>query len=204
MKALNLAGMRFGRWTVLESASPMPYGKERIEFTAWKCKCDCGTVRVVSTCNINSGRSNSCGCLKAERIKALTGEKHHCSIRPFESLYHCLLSTNRHRRIPVIVELTYEQFLAFTRFSECHYCHGTISWTKYGLGRSGSSAYNLDRKDNTLPYSVENCVPCCWRCNNGKSDAFTYAEWFGMTAYFRKREFALPVNFSLASKTDLV
>lgn len=26
----------------------------------------------------------------------------------------------------------------------------------------------LDRKDNFLDYIDGNCVPCCWRCNDGK------------------------------------
>lgn len=55
------AGCRYGRWTVLEKA---PHIGVR---TAWRCRCDCGTTRVVSTNHLVSGKSGSCGCLKAEK-----------------------------------------------------------------------------------------------------------------------------------------
>lgn len=41
-------------------------------------------------------------------------------------------------------------------------------------------------KDNSLGYSVSNCVVCCHRCNDAKSNGYSYEQWFGMTAYFRK------------------
>jgi hypothetical protein len=42
----------------------------------------------------------------------------------------------------------------------CHWCGGTLSPTGGGL----------DRLDNTLGYTVANCVPCCPQCNNAKND----------------------------------
>lgn len=32
----------------------------------WLCLCDCGNEKVVVANNLSSGKSNSCGCLKAE------------------------------------------------------------------------------------------------------------------------------------------
>jgi hypothetical protein len=67
------AGDRFGAWTVVGPA------KNR----SVHCRCDCGTERVILTKNIKSGKTRSCGCMKADyfRTKRLkttadrTGEK---------------------------------------------------------------------------------------------------------------------------------
>ena len=44
----------------------------------------------------------------------------------------------------------------------------------------------MDRKDNNKGYEKDNVVPCCWRCNNGRGNLFSYEEWYGMTGYLRK------------------
>lgn len=60
-RMINLVGQRFGRWTVLERAENSKYGT-----TMWKCKCDCGTIRIVSGCNLRNKISTSCGCFSSE------------------------------------------------------------------------------------------------------------------------------------------
>ena len=77
------------------------------------------------------------------------------------------------------VLLTYEEFLEFTKTLRCHYCFAEIDWTK-------DQRYNLDRRNNDIGYTKENCVVCCPRCNYGKSNLFTYDEWYGMTSWFRR------------------
>lgn len=59
MRRLELAGRRFGRWTVIEYAGE---GK-------WLCKCDCGTLRKVSGACLNNGRTKSCGCTRHKTAK---------------------------------------------------------------------------------------------------------------------------------------
>lgn len=103
--------------------------------------------------------------------------------RPFESIYNGLLNDHRNP----IIELTYEQFLTFTKIKICHYCFSTINWTEYSIisGNYKSRAYFLDRKDNLGPYSIDNCVVCCTKCNIAKGNRYSYEEWYGMTSYFR-------------------
>ena len=57
----NIAGQRFDRLLVIAIAGKTPSGNY-----AWKCRCDCGTEKIVSsTCLIERG-TKSCGCLRIE------------------------------------------------------------------------------------------------------------------------------------------
>jgi hypothetical protein len=41
-------------------------------------------------------------------------------------------------------------------------------WAEFGLDKNGM-ACNLDRKDSSGHYTIENCVVCCPICNSLKS-----------------------------------
>ena len=58
-RPINMRGKRFGRWTVLEWIGPQTQD--------WRCRCDCGTERIVNGSNLRTGDSSSCGCLHRER-----------------------------------------------------------------------------------------------------------------------------------------
>ena len=53
----DLAGRRFGRWTVIGHAGSSG------RLGRWSCLCDCGKKRSVITAGLTSGTSQSCGCL---------------------------------------------------------------------------------------------------------------------------------------------
>lgn len=59
-KKIDLTGKMFSRLLVLGYA----YTKRRK--TYWKCRCDCGNVRIVYSANLRGGKSKSCGCLHKE------------------------------------------------------------------------------------------------------------------------------------------
>ncbi len=59
-------GDRFGRWGVLEATTK----RDRYGYIRWACLCDCGSPGFVSTRNLRSGESTSCGCFRKERAAA--------------------------------------------------------------------------------------------------------------------------------------
>lgn len=59
-KFKDLAGLKFGRLTVLERAENK--GKD----TMWCCACDCGNKTIVRATCLKNGTVRSCGCLRKE------------------------------------------------------------------------------------------------------------------------------------------
>lgn len=57
---INLEGKRFGKLVVIKRV------ENRGHNVCWLCFCDCGKSTIVTTCNLNSGHSKSCGCLRVE------------------------------------------------------------------------------------------------------------------------------------------
>lgn len=71
----DLTGRKFNRWTVL-SRGPnflVSSGPE----SAWHCKCECGTQKLVRGKHLTSGRSQSCGCRSADKARGRRGPLHH-------------------------------------------------------------------------------------------------------------------------------
>jgi hypothetical protein len=151
---INLTNKTFGRWTVLGLDIK---GNRKQTSASWLCKCICGTERIVLGSSLKRGNSNGCGCIKEAK-----------RLRPFEAIYNRIF---KHSKNPV--SLSYEEFTEFTCNNECHYCGCSIGWEKFNPERL---AYNLDRKDNSLGYSKENCVVCCKECNYIKGARFTYVQ----------------------------
>lgn len=60
---VNYAGKRVGRLTVVEQIENHPSRGRQ-----WRCSCDCGGSRVVTSGDLNGGQIKSCGCLRRERI----------------------------------------------------------------------------------------------------------------------------------------
>lgn len=64
-------GQRFGRYEVLERA-----GSDRHKRSMWRCRCDCGTVKVVLGTKLKTGHYKSCGCLRRSGLLRVThGQK---------------------------------------------------------------------------------------------------------------------------------
>lgn len=62
---LDLAGQKFNRLTAVKRVELSP-GRFR-----WLCRCDCGNEAHVTTGNLRSGHTKSCGCFKGERVKVM-------------------------------------------------------------------------------------------------------------------------------------
>ena len=66
----DLTGQRFGHLTVLYREQKKPNGGG----VKWVCSCDCGSQTVVSSSNLASGHTRSCGCAARHRIEDFSGK----------------------------------------------------------------------------------------------------------------------------------
>lgn len=172
----DITGLKFGRLTVIKCVGQR--NNPRKEYI-WLCQCSCGNKKETLVNYLVSGHTKSCGCWYKE------APLHTFGIRPYGAVFNRLVRIAKERRFKNT--MSFNQFLTFTKFTKCHYCFSEVSFSKH-VGGKKSYAYNLDRKDNTIGYSKENCVVCCPRCNGGKSNLFSYEEWLKMTKCFREEK----------------
>jgi len=69
------SGEQFGRLTVIGMV-----GRNKWSMALFKCRCSCGNETIVIASNLNSGTTQSCGCLQKENIikaKTTHGLRHH-------------------------------------------------------------------------------------------------------------------------------
>lgn len=69
-KKIDLTGQKFGRLTVLHEENPRTTKEIK-----WTCQCDCGKIVNIRGYDLRSGKTQSCGCLRNERIREAVGNK---------------------------------------------------------------------------------------------------------------------------------
>jgi hypothetical protein len=139
------AGERFGRWTALEDAR---VAANRIRF-----RCDCGTERVLVPQGVRSGDSRSCGCYRDE-VTRRHSTKHGLSGHP---LYHTWYD--------MVDRCANPESRAWGNYggrgiTVCERWLGApegLAAFIADMGPKPSPLHTLDRRDNGLGYSRENC-----------------------------------------------
>ena len=143
---VDLTGRIFGRLTVLEDT-----GERRRGNVVWLCLCECGESRRIVSASLKSGLTKSCGCLHREimtqvgKDSATHGMRNAPEYRIWASMKdRCLNPRNPQYpeykdRAPVGDWLLFENFWA-------------------DMGARPSPQHSLERKNNDLPYSKENCM----------------------------------------------
>lgn len=164
----------FGRWTVISepyyNLSPGGYKRQYVD-----CRCVCGKEAPIEPRSLRIGRSTGCrGCIEASKttVDSVTNEiwlqyQRGASTRGWEWT------------------ISREDFTVLIH-SDCFYCGGPPS--NRAKRKVDFFTNGIDRKDNKLGYTKENCVACCSKCNRGKHtiDYDTWIEYLDNLVAYRQ------------------
>jgi len=176
-------GLRYGCLVVMHVIGKDKFGHHYL----WLCRCDCGNEKVINSGSLRigpprSGASNSCGsCIpkkpakggNAARNMVLGGYKGGASERGYAW------------------ELSEEEFDKLTS-ADCYYCGSPPSTTRRTRSGRHEFVYNgIDRVDNTLGYTPDNVVTCCYICNRAKgvTPPDDFMLWIKQLVAHQTREF---------------
>lgn len=184
-------GDKYGRLMVVSHA-----GKDHRNKHLWLCLCDCGNEKVVVSDNLSSGKSNSCGCLKAEFL-ARKGNQYGL----YEDREKAILKVQYNHLKRRNVNKGFAEIISFDIFSRlskspCNYCG--LEYSKEiedrlneSKNRKRLSDYvlkcnGIDRVDSSKGYTVENSVACCKYCNTAKNTMYVdeFLKWIGRVYEF--------------------
>lgn len=150
MRFEDLTGRVFGRLTVLGRGTKRRYTR---------CMCECGTETEVYTPSLKTGATTSCGCYRREFRK----KGHDPAVGNEYSVYK-RTAREKGRNF----DLTIEEFEKIVT-SPCIYCGEPPSRKSKPKKISSAFLFNgVDRRDNSIGYTVENSQPCCTTCNLAK------------------------------------
>lgn len=179
----NLAGMRFGLLVVVERAG-LDTRYKGTRPVRWKCKCDCGNTSIVVASNLKRGVTKSCGCqrrwLSSQRRLSLVLDPDVAILKSIARAYRA--GAARKGRVFLLLD---EEVLHLVT-SNCRYCGDPPSrlvklQERLKTPQGELKTNGIDRVDNALGYTLENCVPCCTICNNAKK-SMSLREWLAYLA----------------------
>ena len=79
---VDLSGEKFGKLTVIEHK-----GKDKYSHNLWLCQCECGEYIVSETNSLNTGKAQSCGCMRKELLIERSTTHNHSNTRIY-NIYH--------------------------------------------------------------------------------------------------------------------
>lgn len=174
-------GQHFSRLITLDGYEKR-HEKNGNSFWWRECLCDCGNTKWIKDYKLlGENGTKSCGCLAnevhAERMRSQSrGFATHRKWRPIlpfgVSASKRLFKSYAYQagKRDYEFEISLDLFLLLTK-KDCYYCGTAPTQVTNYLNVNGQYIYNgVDRLDNNIGYTVENCVSCCGICNQMKMD----------------------------------
>lgn len=148
----DITGKKFNRWTVIRLGE-MPVGYKS-KSTFWLCRCDCGTERAVRRADLVSGKSYSCGCYNVDRARE-AHTKHGENTRGDGPTKEYRTWARMLKRCENHNDKWYPSY-GGNGITVCERWHDFANFLA-DMGRAPSPLHSIDRIDNTLGYSPDNC-----------------------------------------------
>lgn len=169
----DLTGQTLNNLNILKRISNFE-GRKR---TYYKCKCICGNIIYIDGSKLLNGHTKSCGCLKIKKFKDNTWARKGFGEALENRMYHSYKDNAKYKNI--LFNLTKQEVLKLFQ-QKCFYCGTSPNKTITKKNFYGSFTYNgIDRLNNDIGYTKENCVSCCSFCNytKNKTDFKDFINW---------------------------
>lgn len=148
-KKVDLTGQQFGRLTVVARSRQDKRGR-----WTWMCQCSCGQAKVVASIDLRQGNTKSCGCIHKERMSNLT-RVHGLSAHPLYNTWKMMLRRCNDAKNPAFPDYGGRGISVCPAWSDP--ITGLIRFSE-DMGSRPSPKHSIERKDNDLGYSPENCT----------------------------------------------
>lgn len=151
-KITDLVGQRFSRLVVIEPIEENEHGT-----IIWKCLCDCGNYKNVSTKNLRNGRVRSCGCL----AKEIFSKSRMASIKipgltiATTRIYRIWYETKRRCYNLKCIQYNNYGGRGITVCDEWR--NNSATFYNWAISNGYADNLTIDRKDNNGNYCPDNC-----------------------------------------------
>lgn len=141
----DLTGEFFGRWRVIRR------GPNKRRQVAWLCLCTCGSQKNVLVVLLRSGKSKSCGCLRAENLSAIKAKHGEARKTKEYAAWSGILSRCSNKNVKRYARYGGRGISVCERWKE--------SYANFlaDMGRAPTKKHSIDRVNNDGNYCPENC-----------------------------------------------
>ena len=159
-------GAKYGQLTIKSFSRK----KNKTEYF-FNCLWDCGNEKEIRLSNLKLKTTVSCGCFgKEKRLKSNIGNTYNrkdIGVSSINALFRIYITSAKKRNYVFDLDLDFFKSLIF---SDCYYCNSKPSSIHKAKSYYGEIKYNgIDRVNNHLGYTKDNCVACCKKCNSLKN-----------------------------------
>ena len=140
----DILGKVFGRLTVLE------YKMQRTR-NLYICRCSCGNTIKTDRNHLLTGHTQSCGCIREEKIKKIKGldnSRLHSIWNSMHARCYCKTHKSYHE---------YKDLGVCEEWNSKNKHQGFLNFYKWAMNNGYNDSLTIDRIDNDKGYSPKNC-----------------------------------------------
>jgi hypothetical protein len=184
---IDITNQRFGKLIALEAVERSELEIKKGTHLKWKCLCDCGNIKHISTYELRKGVTKSCGCYKSEFCS--TG-----NWKGFEKISSTYFSSikrgalNRGLEFSITIEEIWNLYIKQNKL--CCLSGEEIVFYERKSNRNTQTA-SLDRIDSNKGYTINNIQWVHKNINMMKQELSDskFLEWCDKVSNFNRRLF---------------